>query len=96
MNDTVPNTQGFGDWEFIISKSKKTTNGADTRAFEVYTGLINSNCCAEPFDLNCNGTLNILETTRKTNFIRSLVLVTSDKCYENMGWIKGYKEWKKK
>ena len=44
------------------------------------------------FDVNCNGTLNILEIVRKSNFTKSLILVTSDKCYENMGWIKGYKE----
>ena len=44
------------------------------------------------FDVNCRGTLNILEIVKKVNFVKSLILVTSDKCYENMGWIKGYKE----
>ena len=44
------------------------------------------------FDVNCRGTLNILEATRKSNFVRSIVSITSDKCYENQNWVKGYKE----
>ena len=44
------------------------------------------------FDVNCRGTLNILEVTKKFKFIKSLVSITSDKCYENIGKTKGYKE----
>ena len=44
------------------------------------------------FDTNCRGTLNILEITKKSKFIKSLVLITSDKCYENIGKVKNYKE----
>ena len=44
------------------------------------------------FDINCRGTLNILEITKKYKFIKSAVLITSDKCYENVGKIKRYKE----
>ena len=44
------------------------------------------------FDINFRGTLNILETARKYNFIKSVICVTSDKCYENIGKIKKYKE----
>ena len=44
------------------------------------------------FDVNCRGTLNILEITKNSKFIKSLVSITSDKCYENKGWTKGYKE----
>ena len=44
------------------------------------------------FDTNCRGTLNILEITKKYKFIKSVVLITSDKCYENVGKIKRYKE----
>ncbi len=46
----------------------------------------------ETFDINFKGTLNILEISRKYKFIKSIILVTSDKCYENKGWVKGYKE----
>ena len=34
---------------------------------------------------NCNGVLNILEITRKVNFVKSLVIATSDKCYKING-----------
>ena len=44
------------------------------------------------FEVNCLGTLNILEVTKNFKFIKSLVSVTSDKCYENKGWTRGYKE----
>jgi len=44
------------------------------------------------FDINFRGTLNILETARKYKFIKSVICVTSDKCYENIGKIKRYKE----
>ena len=43
-------------------------------------------------DINVKGTLNILEASRKFNFIRSVVLITSDKCYENVGKLTRYKE----
>tara|TARA_B100001121_G_scaffold244106_1_gene218759 strand:+ start:77 stop:1138 length:1062 start_codon:yes stop_codon:yes gene_type:complete len=44
------------------------------------------------FDINFRGTLNILEVAKKYKFIKSVICVTSDKCYENIGKIKGYKE----
>ena len=44
------------------------------------------------FEINCMGTLNILEIAKKYKFIKSLICVTSDKCYENQGFLKGYKE----
>ncbi len=34
---------------------------------------------------NCNGVLNILEITRKSNFVKSIVIATSDKCYKVNG-----------
>ena len=43
-------------------------------------------------DTNFKGTLNILEIAKNCNFIKSVVLITSDKCYENTGKIKEYKE----
>ena len=43
-------------------------------------------------DTNFKGTLNILEIAKNCNFIKSVVIITSDKCYENTGKIKEYKE----
>ena len=41
---------------------------------------------------NTVGVLNILEIKKKNNFIKSLVIVTSDKCYKNKESNKGYNE----
>jgi CDP-glucose 4,6-dehydratase len=43
-------------------------------------------------DINVRGTLNVLEASKKFNFIKSVVLITSDKCYENVGKLTRYKE----
>ena len=43
-------------------------------------------------DVNVGGTLNILEASKNYTFIKSVVLITSDKCYENVGKLTRYKE----
>ncbi len=44
------------------------------------------------FDTNIGGTVNVLECCRLTDSVSSIVVVTSDKCYENREWIWGYRE----
>lgn len=44
------------------------------------------------FATNVQGTVNVLETCRKTSSIRAIVNITSDKCYDNKEWIWGYRE----
>ena len=44
------------------------------------------------YSTNVLGTVNILEALRKTTSVRSAVIVTSDKCYENQEWLFGYRE----
>ena len=44
------------------------------------------------FDTNVGGTVNVLEAVRRTDSVRVLVNVTSDKCYENREWVWGYRE----
>ncbi|HUT23512.1 MAG TPA: CDP-glucose 4,6-dehydratase [Sumerlaeia bacterium] len=46
----------------------------------------------ETFDVNVGGTVNVLEAVRTTQSVKALICVTSDKCYENQGWIWGYRE----
>ena len=41
---------------------------------------------------NTVGVLNILEIKKRYNFIKSLIVVTSDKCYKNKELINGYDE----
>lgn len=44
------------------------------------------------FSTNVIGSVNLLEAVRLCNSVRSLVYITSDKCYENAEWIWGYRE----
>jgi CDP-glucose 4,6-dehydratase len=44
------------------------------------------------FATNVMGTAHVLEAARKTDSVRSVVIVTSDKCYENVGASRGYRE----
>jgi CDP-glucose 4,6-dehydratase len=44
------------------------------------------------FDTNVGGAVNLLEAARKCPTLRSIVFVTSDKCYRNREWVWGYKE----
>ncbi len=41
---------------------------------------------------NVMGTVHLLEAVRATPTVRAVVVVTSDKCYENREWVWGYRE----
>lgn len=44
------------------------------------------------FDTNIGGTVNVLEAIRNCPEVRTAVVITSDKCYENHEWVWGYRE----
>jgi CDP-glucose 4,6-dehydratase len=44
------------------------------------------------FDTNVMGSVNLLDAVRQCSTVRSLVYITSDKCYENLEWVWGYRE----
>jgi len=44
------------------------------------------------FDTNVGGSINVLECVRTTPSLRSVIYVTSDKCYLNKEWEWGYRE----
>lgn len=46
----------------------------------------------ETLSTNIIGTANVLEAARHVDSIRVIVNVTSDKCYENREWTRGYRE----
>ena len=46
----------------------------------------------ETYQINTLGTLNILEILKSTKFIKSAILVTSDKCYKSNSSTLGFKE----
>jgi CDP-glucose 4,6-dehydratase len=44
------------------------------------------------YETNVIGTLNLYEAVRCCESVRSLVSITTDKCYENKEWVWGYRE----
>lgn len=46
----------------------------------------------ETYSTNVMGTVNLLEAVRSTKSVKSVVNVTTDKCYENREWAWGYRE----
>jgi CDP-glucose 4,6-dehydratase len=49
-------------------------------------------CPVETFETNVIGSLNVLESLRALEQPCSVIMVTSDKCYENKGQVWGYRE----
>ena len=47
---------------------------------------------SETYETNVMGTVNLLEAVRQCGTVRAVVVVTSDKCYENHGAVGGYSE----
>ena len=46
----------------------------------------------ETLTTNVMGTVNVLEAARAIDSVRAMIVVTSDKCYENREWPCGYRE----
>ncbi len=44
------------------------------------------------FDTNVMGLVNLLEAVKNVDSVRAVVIITSDKCYENKEWVWGYRE----
>ena len=44
------------------------------------------------FDTNVGGAVNVCEAVGRVDSIRTLVFITSDKCYRNVNWEWGYRE----
>lgn len=46
----------------------------------------------DTYDVNVTGTVNVLECCRRFSFVKGILIITSDKCYENKEWVWGYRE----
>jgi CDP-glucose 4,6-dehydratase len=47
---------------------------------------------ADTFEVNVQGTVNLLDACRSAPELRAVVVITSDKCYENRDWEWAYRE----
>ena len=46
----------------------------------------------ETYETNVMGTMALLEACRKSTNLQAIVIITTDKCYENKEWVWGYRE----
>jgi len=46
----------------------------------------------ETYAINVMGTVNLLDVVRACKGVKAVVNVTTDKCYENREWLRGYRE----
>lgn len=46
----------------------------------------------ETYATNIMGTVNVLEAVQHTSSVKAVVVITSDKCYENREWVWSYRE----
>ena len=63
--------------------------------FHMGAAAIVSECIEKPqeaFLTNTIGTVNVLEAIRHLPNLKAAVIITSDKCYENVEWTYGYRE----
>ena len=55
-------------------------------------GTYNATTYLETFSINTLGTITVLECLKELDHNCNAILITSDKCYENVEWVWGYKE----
>ena len=87
--DVRGNIENFKEVSSFLSDEKPEI------VFHLAANAIVSDCIENPikaFETNLMGTVNVLESIRNTPSIRSAVMITSDKCYENVEWVFGYRE----
>ena len=75
-------------------RSALSSSGADV-VFHLAAQSLVRESYERPVDtyaINVMGTVNLLEAVRMTDGVRAVVVVTSDKCYENREWAWAYRE----
>ncbi len=80
------------DFELL---KKEIDNFCPDIVFHLAANPIVSDCYKDPrmaFEVNLMGTVNVLEAVKDSKSVKSVVMITSDKCYENVEWYYGYRE----
>ncbi|MCR9204822.1 MAG: CDP-glucose 4,6-dehydratase, partial [Halobacteriovoraceae bacterium] len=86
---TLGDIRSFYEIHNVINKVKPDI------IFHLAAEAIVSTCIYDPikaFSTNVMGTVNIMEALKHQNHCQHVVLITSDKCYENVEWRYGYRE----
>jgi CDP-glucose 4,6-dehydratase len=84
-----------GDIRDLAALTKVTEKFQPQFVFHLAAQALTRLAYADPkltFDVNVGGSVNVLEALRHTPSVRSVIYVTSDKCYRNKEWAFGYRE----
>jgi len=89
MNSHLGDVRNFDVLHHLINKEKPDI------VFHLAAQALVRHSYANPietYSTNVMGTVNVLEALRQIGCARAVVVVTSDKCYENREWWWGYRE----
>src|SRR5207237_409811 len=89
MNSNIGDVRDFDTLHNVINKEKPEIVfhlAAQALVRQSYLNPI------ETYSTNVMGTVNLLEALRQINCARVVVIVTSDKCYDNREWCWPYRE----
>ena len=89
MHSIIADIRDFKNLYEVVSKYKPDIVfhlAAEPIVRESYDDPVNT------FSANMMGTVNILEACRLVNSVQALLVITSDKCYDNKEWYWGYRE----
>ena len=93
LADQVPTT--FGDIRDLDSVKRDVLAREPEIIFHMAAQALVLRSYEQPvatFATNVLGTVNVLEAARLTPSVRAVVVITTDKCYQNRGWVWGYRE----
>ena len=85
----------IGDVCDLVNFKKIISNEKPDFIFHLAAQAIVSTSYTDPVDTfmtNAVGTMNLLESLRHSKNPCVVILITSDKCYDNVEWVWGYKE----
>jgi CDP-glucose 4,6-dehydratase len=85
----------FGDVRDLERLTQSLQRAAPEIVFHMAALPIVSDSFIQPvetYHTNVMGTVHLLEAVRKTPSVKAVVVITSDKCYENREWLWGYRE----
>lgn len=84
-----------GDITDFASLARELNAAKPDMVFHLAAQALVSHSYCDPrrtFEVNIGGTINLLEAIRHSDSVKTCVVVTSDKCYENREWDRGYRE----
>ncbi len=85
----------FGDIRNLESLERSVSTFAPEVIFHMAAQPLVRQSYVDPigtYSTNVMGTAHLLDVVRRTPSVRAVVVVTTDKCYENREWLWGYRE----